>query len=352
MVLQLLKGACRHVASRIRGRKKDGNGERKRISNTASPLLNSPVEVVLLIAEQMTPTERLFLSQTCSDLRAIIGPSSPLAVQKALDTNRSEFLTVAHKILPRHRFCDRCNKLHAAKTFDVPTSPWKDPKCPRSKEHLRRYFGYRLARRHVQLAMKYHALGKPCATRLEALMRGYKTRDLGPLNNAAIYTFKPKISQGKFLLMSRYELDLPIRLKDRSLDRKWFRTIRICPHIMMRYEQEAWFWTNNIYPRAIGCVHDARDPTVLGPQSPLASQSASCEYCPTDYNVMASRSVVTITTWQDMGTGSIGEDRAWDSHVSSFCEGEMRTTKYPFLPGSVRRSYEALSSKELISGNK
>lgn len=123
MVLQLLKGACRHVASRLMGRKKGDSGGRKRISNKASLLLNSPVEVVLLIAERLSPTERLFLSQTCSDLRAILGPSSPSAVQEALDTDRAEFLAIAHKILPHHRFCDRCKKLHAAKTFDVPSSP-------------------------------------------------------------------------------------------------------------------------------------------------------------------------------------------------------------------------------------
>lgn len=152
--------------------------------------------------------------------------------------------------------------------------------------------------------------------------------------------------------MSRYELKLPTNRKDRSLDRKWFRTFRICPHLMMRYEQEAWFWTNNIYPRVIECIHDAREPTCLGTQSALASQSASCAYCPTDYEVMFSGSEVTVRTWQDMGTGSIGEDRAWDSHVSSLRQGEMRTTKYPFLPGSMRRSYDAVGWKEMISRNK
>ncbi|PTB62300.1 hypothetical protein BBK36DRAFT_1129421 [Trichoderma citrinoviride] len=96
-------------------------------------ILQLPVEMILLIFEQLPQYQRILLAQTCSSLRAIFidnykareDGGQPLSSGQLGVDQRSRFLFTMAYSQPNLLACHQCMKLHTIDQEDTPSSWWQ-----------------------------------------------------------------------------------------------------------------------------------------------------------------------------------------------------------------------------------
>ncbi|KAI0169508.1 hypothetical protein GGR52DRAFT_592115 [Hypoxylon sp. FL1284] len=156
-------------------------------------IVDLPVELVLMIAEWLSPASKIVLSQTCRSTRYVFG--SGLNTSLLTRYGKLEYLALVGRDDVGSWLCDRCVALHPINYGDVPRQPRRTwcPKGLRSaaeKASARECYGAwhpeppeaDLDYRHVQLALKYARIGgavppsqrAPAARYFAALMAPYR----------------------------------------------------------------------------------------------------------------------------------------------------------------------------------
>lgn len=164
------------------------------------PLLRLPVDILLLITDELPLHSRFYFSQTCGDVRSILNQEWPGPVSR---DERMNFFTEMAYLRPDRLVCLRCCKLHKVTLQGTPASPhFKPSTCPYTRRCLYdRSRGYALNQSHVQLALKYARLGGH-EKFLKGLMapRRFGVNNLLAMPFAITYAKVPRIIDGRFLL--------------------------------------------------------------------------------------------------------------------------------------------------------
>ena len=82
------------------------------LTTEPSPLLDLPLDIVFEIADLLPIHTKVILSQTSSDLRAVMKPDITKALLCAPRSERITYLRLREKAMPHLRLCYMCMKLH------------------------------------------------------------------------------------------------------------------------------------------------------------------------------------------------------------------------------------------------
>lgn len=147
----------------------------KRPPQDAATLLHMPIEVVLLIVDQLPRQSLYTLAQSCYALQTIIRDHFLNAIGSSQHQTQSlDFFGCLSKELLSYLVCDRCIEFHAGKYSNFPRGQWREyqlntmmPGCKRSKRcmcqgchppHLcscyRRDINH-VPKQHVELVLTY-----------------------------------------------------------------------------------------------------------------------------------------------------------------------------------------------------
>ncbi|KAI9147553.1 Prefoldin subunit 6 [Paramyrothecium foliicola] len=144
--------------------------------NADSPLLQAPVEIVLLIMQGLPVLNELLLAQTCRALRVIVRELSmkpllkqlrirPTLLRRLLGPEEHlEFLSYIVRDWTDRWVCEWCGTIHDVCFDDTPSRPLATL-CPFGTDKCYAPFsfdiheGYRVRHNHVQLALKYARMG-------------------------------------------------------------------------------------------------------------------------------------------------------------------------------------------------
>jgi hypothetical protein len=315
-----------------------------------SPLLQLPVEIILLISKALSPASRAIISQTCWSLRIIVG-SNPARTLR--DYERAEYLTSMARSMPEQWVCEACLALHPVHGHDIPGTlhAWT---CPR-----RYYRGdvydvpfVDISFRHVQLALKYVRLGNQSRrSYLHKLVAPYD-HDFNAIRYRGIaamdpltdeftvnYSVYPKVVMGadgdlRYLTLSVWVYEkgcLPVSLYTTrghlSLSTMG-RQLYICKHQAFGYVDPL--------PEAIDSAFESN-----------AEQRRSCLGCRTDYSVEASPDRLELRVWRDLDDGSPIDSRrtrlvVWRDNIrSGHPHNSALLENVSHKPGSIRDLYNS-----------
>jgi hypothetical protein len=291
-----------------------------------SPLLDLPLDIVHAIFDELPLHAMVLLSQSCRDLRLLLGSRCYSAVREASAADRLEFLGVLGDILPDHRLCTHCRALHLVDPKDLPVTdcgnyykPCPAPESTWSRHRLHPY--YAVAHRHVQLAIKY--------TRLEHIHQSYRasilqrfTISLPRFYSMSLeFTAEPAVIHGRFILMTTFtyhKVAAPLSFTTLS-----HAAVRICPHL------------------GIGETVSPENPLLAVTRSAfrVGLEVHSCDRCPTDCLIIIRKSRATFYAWQDLGSGTSPMDPYWRSHILDLKNNQFIGTKFCYKHGSIRDMY-------------
>ncbi|SPO05562.1 uncharacterized protein DNG_08249 [Cephalotrichum gorgonifer] len=88
-----------------------------------SPLVRLPVDVFLLIANELPLDSKYLLSKTCKSIRSTLAMDWPAELQKLPRAERRQVLVRLAYNLREHLYCAICCKLHRVDVADVPFNP-------------------------------------------------------------------------------------------------------------------------------------------------------------------------------------------------------------------------------------
>ncbi|OCL13534.1 hypothetical protein AOQ84DRAFT_414565 [Glonium stellatum] len=253
-----------YLVTRIGGKNHDKN---------ASSFLQLPVDVLLLIFNELPLYSKVFLSQTCSTMRSLLHSSCTLARERLSSSGCLEFLAGVADALPDYLLCSKCWKLHKVCTYDLPYKPYTLAyRCTTYSSFICHDFGldYFVAHHHAQLALKYSRLQNTYQEYLASLMAPYSVTfpDSKPLMTK--FSARPKIVDEKFILFSSWEF------KDsfKSVSMENMPALQFCPHLGFLQRSNP-----NLPLNPLTCSMRSAFET-----KGLQSQG-SCARCPTDYSV-------------------------------------------------------------------
>lgn len=203
-----------------------------------------PLEIFLLITEELPLESQFLLSRICGRARSNLHRDWPAELRRLPDKAQMRcLLQIAHD-MPSHLACAVCFGLHRVDRSYTPTNYensgrriCEEPSGLRyTNTYGWRHKEHRLVHNHVQLALKYTRLGDTGTAYLNKLMRpwsygrdrwsmahfvDYKFQDPGRLavkEYAVRNTEVPKIVDGRFLHESssdtRHKFGGPIRWED------------------------------------------------------------------------------------------------------------------------------------------
>ena len=301
------------------------------------------MEIIYEIGNKLQWSEKVALSQTCRPLWHHLRQSCCSMLRDATAQERKEYLFSLGNILPDCYWCFRCSAMHRIDPRDIPLSLYSfpgnsgtiskfsqcDPWMPMEK-HFEANDVYKLARRHVQLAIKY--------SRMEGVHERYRMdilqRHSGSLNNrfplvprSVDFTAEPRVVHGRFILKMTY-------MWDGTADDRWCwkgpcRNRHFCRHYRGRdsagIKEDKMRWA---------FAHSVKN---------LGRRTYSCQYCPTDFSMRVIGRKRLVFLWYDLGTGESPEDPYWQSHVPLiYYEGtpSWDLPTFPYEHGSIREMYE------------
>ncbi|KAL6810610.1 hypothetical protein V8C40DRAFT_278262 [Trichoderma camerunense] len=300
-----------------------------------SPILQLPVELLLIILHFLPPYSRLLVYQTCRDLRAIVHRNFVAGRGVILVTmeHRLIYLTHLARSLPDRWVCAKCCKLHPTSRWDTPSSWLYRPRCGdgyhwSSDEHSesRIFFNYQhsASHRHIELTLKYARLNsskRAHQEHLKRLLTAHHATIIRVVEGIQLKrSFYPKVVDGRYLLLT---VQTYLALGSNLISQQSMDWIQICPHLT-----------------ALGTFSLSRDHRMhLGKIIYLAFAAPantpifeSCSSCGTDFSVQASPKLATVCIWQDLGPEGSVYDPEWAAIV-------RETTKIYHRPGSIRELY-------------
>jgi hypothetical protein len=131
-------------------------------------ILCLPLDVWLLFLDNLSLHDQLRLSHTCKNLRALAGRHLPDSIRNLRPLNEPfEVKSAVASFSLDYEACINCNRIHAVNVKDIPLGNFtRDRPCEHQLFSSELYASslvmgpiYRLKHTHVQLALKYHALG-------------------------------------------------------------------------------------------------------------------------------------------------------------------------------------------------
>lgn len=311
-------------------------------------ILDLPAEVILLITDQLDRHDQFFLSQTCRPLRRLVGCDWEREMDRLSMAEKLDFWTGLAYNLPDRWACADCCRLHAVDSSDTPRAP-RAPCHP----HLSRGIGkhYSIQHYHIQLALKYHRLGKSHQKQLGRLMAPYASHSsLGSTLKKA-YTAEPKIVNGRFVLREEWVFrDRIGRIPRQVLN---YYCVMLCPHLLL----------SPIRPRS-GDVPPSRWASqILCPamefeqlvtaafHAPGVDVYGSCHRCPTDYAILCTDPrTISFRAWHDFGSHGSSQDLSWRAHVWTSENTPTGGLTLHHVPGSIRDLFLNRRQQELVGG--
>jgi len=314
-----------------------GNKRNKTIVKQESSFLDLPLDLLFDVFDHLQLSERTLLSQTCRGLRYAFHHKCVLAFRVASVAERLECLAMLGDVLPDHRLCTPCGRLHLLDPKDLPVMDYDKfyRPCPALEHVMSRVMSrvycmpyYAIAYRHVQLAMKY--------TRLECIHQNYRANILQKFtitiprwySTKLKFTAEPRIVRGRYILMTTnvfcaYEGPISYSLLSQVC-------FRLCPHLCASELVSSLQPDNQLLVTMRLAFNRAK----------VEPEMYSCDQCPTDYVIAVEDDRVTFNTWQDLGTGISEADSYWRSHVWDESENNrFRSAKFCYEHGSIRDMY-------------
>ncbi|KAL7908254.1 hypothetical protein GGI35DRAFT_453726 [Trichoderma velutinum] len=337
--------------------------------NLSCPILNLPIEIILLVVERLPKYQQIIISQTCYPLRLIILENNKLQNLSPINLDkdqRQEYLFALARGRLNLWACHKCVKLHRINQHDTPMNPQPTIRCQTSwdcyiyrvnYEHHHRHIPYKLFHRHIQLALKYtrlesmgNVLKKTYKDHLNCLLQPVlgviRPHEYGMTNKIkGTLSVSPKITtDGEFLIHSRHTFFKDVE----SVSIKSVGWLRICLHQFFIPEahlhklhiepcqlvnrQFCSYWWNDLLTNpksALGLVVASaflRETEVCG----------SCPFCETDFSVQASPEITIVRVWQRFGSEtSFSSNNSWQGQIQ--LPPENIVISYP--PGSIRLQY-------------
>lgn len=293
--------------------------------------LDLPLDVLLLIFDQLPLYSNILASRTCKTLRFLLHSKCSSATRKLSDDERLEVIAGLADVLPDHQLCISCNALHIVDTDDIPSNLTRRYKCPLFTGHCGSLdFGicYTVRHYHVQLALKYARLGNVHQAYLRKLMESSSVASSGFYEMTVKFSAYPTIVDGRFILFTIWQFDeetVPLSLE--TLSRPAFR---FCPHLGLISRPNPRILRNPL----MDVVCTAFKVANMG-----QDLHHSCGRCPTDYSITVHPSRVVFRIWQDLGPGASLADPCWRSHIWSDKNDDFRGPTVFHQPGSIRDMY-------------
>jgi hypothetical protein len=310
-------------------------------------LFGLPLDIFLMLFDQLPLQSKIFLSQTCRHMRRQLRETCFMEINKLNAVNRACLLAeLASSVLDRYS-CPTCEKWHIIDRTDIPSPNLLS--YGSSYNRCQTYSAATLPNRiyvndfglryevnpiHVHFALKlYHSCRVSDEDRLylRKLMSPYETtKSLNLLN--VKYKAWPRIIARKFLLHSTWHF----KEKDRRFDWEDFPYLEICPHLKVQ--------------RSTGVPHNALVAAIAMAFTTSTLQSASCDCCLTDFEIRFQDGQTTILVWQNLGSGGSPWSLEWRSQTMEPAES-MESGRYPWkLEGRIQditTTYRYLISRSL-----
>lgn len=161
------------------------------------------------------------------------------------------------------------------------------------------------------------------------ILRKFKIRLVcSPIIKA--FAAKPKVVDGKFILLATYVL-YPAPLQD-AAKTDYEKYIMFCPH---HHFGNGTGPGNSFAAILQEAVIDAA--TMQGQHTRLFL----CDRCPTDYSVAVEDDEAVVEAWHDLGNGFSVEDPSWQSHLYSYEKnGISRGSQFNYEHGSISKMYD------------
>ncbi|PKK53183.1 hypothetical protein CI102_1598 [Trichoderma harzianum] len=266
--------------------------------NSHVAMLQVPLEIIYLIADNLCLSDKVYLSQTCTALRRIMFCDWKQAASKLSREDRFAFWEgIAHQST-NHWACQRCCKLHLVNDNTLKTIGDNCPPCGFQLHSPLNLGGCHIDHHHVQFALKLARLGNMEQKHLETMMRPN-------------ITICPHLCLRGGLNYSRAE------------KRKVSATI----------QTQSWTTT----PRVITDLEDGID---LAIKIPGQWVFISCPRCPTDCGIIVSEGnkEAIIQSWYDLGTEGPHSAVRWGVHVSAGIYDDWidQGMKVDYTHGSIR----------------
>ena len=306
-----------------------GAWPRKTPSADGKPsFMRLPVDVVLLIVDELPLDAKVLLSSSCRSMRTLLRPTCISAVRDMSFAERRMFLANLAANLPSAVMCMNCDKIHGIDIRDVPDTRIRGYQCCKSADHWIDLHdtgpGYKITHKHVQIGAKYARFGAN-TEHLAALIAPYSAAD--KTDNKLLrfeYFAQSKVVDRRFLVLSRWRY-APIR--DPVSEQTLPTCITFCPHLETDLPSSP-------TPVFINAISLALRSLI---QNPGTQVRGGCDRCLTDYAMEFSYDgTLSISFWRDFGDGSSlpSADPSWGAHISS------TTLTVSHEPGSIRSRYD------------
>jgi hypothetical protein len=301
-------------------------------------LLELPSELLLCIAEYMTPAEKLLTAFTCRILLSSLYSAAVDEVRSLAADEHEEYLCemLSGLAIYDRVVCAICRRLHDIDELDVPglNKRSKFTGCWPAGAYLANMSKYCLHQRHVQLALRLSQTGVR-NERLKQLLQPYYDSGWASFTPMTRETrAHPLIADGSYLLHIR-ENFRPLYHNEITIGQ--CRFLEICPHTGVA-ERFADFRSSQRLKAAL-----------INASFEHGSEHAGvCTICATEFCVSITDSGLTVNAWYDFGTDPRPSSEWWKTHVV-FRDSDLMKASERFTPMTrkLRERYE--STLELTS---
>ncbi|QYS99268.1 hypothetical protein H0G86_006410 [Trichoderma simmonsii] len=322
-------------------------------------ILQLPLDLLLLITDQLALHDKFLLSHTCKTLRQVTCQDWAIEVSRLSFEDQIGFWAGLAYTLPNHWACLKCCQLHPIDTSDVPRAYWaisaRDDSCTVDMSRGVEIEAYSVQHYHVQFALKLSRLGNIHRRYLKALMKPYtctRKSHIPPLRES--YTAEPRIINKRFILREEWKFSNNTRSAISIFPDEHDLFPSVCPHMDMMYGGPARSRLrkeSSIHQMGMRQLEEhvlLKEVTLL--EQGIASACEfpgrwifnSCLHCATDIAVMISidgREGI-IRAWHDFGIEGSPMDISWKAHVRDQHAYWLDLGPYLDYPhGSIRESW-------------
>ena len=302
-----------------------------------SAFLNLPVEILYSICDGLPLSSKILLSHTCKAMWYTLRDNGLAQTKTLAWKDRLNTLTELGNLLPDNYCCIKCRALHPVEHDDVPDVSnwkWRRHTCRTPVREFDRLFpqnSYAILFHQVQLAVKYSRWESKHQKYLRKILQEF---EVCPADSAIIkkFTAKPKIVNGKFILLMTYVL-YAASVQGSVRDLKKY--ISFCPHHHFGIGRS---------PRGL-CFATTLQKSVLSATTTKTQHTElfSCDLCLTDYSVVAKGDEAVVKVWKDLGNGTSDVDPNWKSHIYSYHNGMLNGVQFDYEHGSISKLYDSCS---------
>ncbi|PHH88069.1 hypothetical protein CDD83_8043 [Cordyceps sp. RAO-2017] len=318
-----------------------------------SALLEMPVEILLLIANQLPLHTRLVLARTCLQLRGIFCHRRLADMREAnepgLDLGqRLDFLACMARDRPDHWVCQRCEGLHPWQEGDHLADASSQVSHCKSRSGDRggydNAYPHHIYHLNVQLALKYSRFaseGKRAfggQDRLNLLMsplNGLQLKLRGGHETAVLYFVYPRVVNGRFLVQTELRYAGDIHLDPYNY---FTNIITVCNH----QDTRSWRTEKQLRWFGDGGIDSIFETLFKASKTPTGFEvHGACSYCCTDYSVQRLSGSIVLRSWQDFGPEASPTNPTWSALFSVL--GDQTNIEHE--PGSVRALYKSVDQE-------